>query len=97
MRVQKGHARRGNHSAVKIQPLNDHSLSGGRTDEGKEEGMHMINSKWIEHLGFDEEMEMRELIERKAFGMIQLESMMLTKMKVVIGVNSPWTTLLSLQ
>ena len=45
----------------------------------------------------DEEMEMRELIERKAFGMIQLESMMLTKMKVVIGVNSPWTTLLSLQ
>ena len=51
----------GNHSVSKIQPQNDHSQNGGRTSEGKVEGMHMIDSKWIEHTGFDEKMEMREL------------------------------------
>ena len=50
------------YSVSKIRTQNDHSLNKSRTSEGKEEGMHLTDSKWIEYTGFDEKMEMRELI-----------------------------------
>ena len=51
-----------NYSISKIQTQNDHSLNEWRTRESKEEGMHLRESKWIEYTGFDEKMEIRELI-----------------------------------
>ena len=42
------------YSVSKIRTQNDHSLNKRRTSEGKEEGMHLTDSKWIEYTGFDE-------------------------------------------
>lgn len=86
-----------NHSVSKIQQRNDHPPNGGRASKGKQEGMHIINSKWLEQTGMDEKMEMRELIERKTSRVTLLDSMILAKMKVVVRVSSVLTTLFNLQ
>lgn len=39
----------------------------------KAKGKGTYDSKWIEHTGFDEKMETKELIERKASRMIWLD------------------------